>query len=77
MCIRDRRSGLPITAVLVSREHYDLADLPAELAGEFGRLLVVIAAAIEALPSVGRAHLGRYGDFDCMPQTTEVIESNK
>ena len=26
------RSGLPITAVLVSREHYDLADLPAELA---------------------------------------------
>ena len=56
------RSGLPITAVLVSREHYDLADLPAELASEFGRLLVVIAAAIEALPSVGRAHLGRYGD---------------
>ena len=56
------RSGLPITAVLVSREHHDLADLPAELASEFGRLLVVIAAAIEALPSVGRAHLGRYGD---------------
>ena len=56
------RSGLPITAVVVSREHHDLADLPAELAREFGRLLVVIAAAIEALPSVGRTHVARYGD---------------
>jgi hypothetical protein len=56
------RSGLPITAVLVSHEHHDLADLPEALASEFGQLLVVAAAAIEALPSVGRAHVARYGD---------------
>ncbi len=56
------RSGLPIIAILVPHDHHDLADLPAELAREFGRLLVVIAAAIEALPSVGRTHVARYGD---------------
>ena len=42
--------------------HHDLADLPADLAAELGRLTVVIAAAIEALPSVGRCQVTRYGD---------------
>lgn len=56
------RSGLPIIAVLIPHAHHDLADLPADLAAEMGQLFVVIAGAIEALPSVGRAHLARYGD---------------
>lgn len=55
-------SGLPILAVLIPHAHHDLADLPDDLAAQLGRLLVVVCAAIESLPSVGRAHLARYGD---------------
>jgi len=55
-------TGIPIVAMLVPQAHHDLADLPADLAAELGRLTVVIAAAIEALPSVGRCHVARYGD---------------
>ena len=55
-------SGLPVMLLLQPRAHHDLGDLPDELAGELGRLLVAITAAVQALPSVGRAHVGRYGD---------------
>lgn len=53
---------LPVALNLDPRTHHDLADLPDELASEFGRLIVAIAAAVEELPSVGRVHLARYGD---------------
>jgi len=53
---------LPIAVNLIPRAHHDLPDLPEELAGEMGRLLVVVARAIEALPSVGRAQMAKYGD---------------
>lgn len=53
---------LPVTLILQPREHHDLADLPDELASEMGRLTVAITAAVEELPSVGRCHVGRYGD---------------
>ena len=53
---------LPVTLILQPNAHHDLADLPDDLAGEMGRLMVAIAAAVEALPSVGRCHVGRYGD---------------
>ncbi|QBX55492.1 hypothetical protein EXE58_08530 [Nocardioides seonyuensis] len=53
---------LPVALMLVPREHYDLADLPDDLASEMGRLTVAITAAVEELPSVGRCHGARIGD---------------
>ncbi len=53
---------LPLAMILRPRAHHDLADLPDDLAAEMGRLMVAITAAVEELPSVGRCHLGRYGD---------------
>lgn len=55
-------SGLPFLGVLRPHAHHDLGDLPDDLATEFGRLVVAISAAVEALPSVGRTHVARYGD---------------
>lgn len=54
--------GIPIVALLMPHAHHDLADLPRDLAAELGQLTVAIAAAVEALPSVGRCHVARYGD---------------
>lgn len=53
---------LPVSLILQPRDHHDLADLPDDLASEMGRLMVAITAAVEELPSVGRCHVGRYGD---------------
>jgi hypothetical protein len=53
---------LPVTLILKPRDHHDLADLPDDLAAEMGLLMVAITAAVESLPSVGRCHVGRYGD---------------
>lgn len=53
---------LPVALILQPRAHHDLADLPDDLASEMGRLMVAITAAVEELPSVGRCHVGRYGD---------------
>ena len=60
--VADAGMKLPVTVILRPRAHHDLADLPDDLASEMGRLIVAIAAAIESLPSVGRCHVGRYGD---------------
>lgn len=56
------RCGLPFLGVLEPHAHHDLDDLPDDLAAEIGRLIVAISAAVEALPSVGRTHLAKYGD---------------
>ncbi len=53
---------LPVSLILQPRDHHDLADLPDDLASEMGLLMVAITAAVEGLPSVGRCHVGRYGD---------------
>ena len=53
---------IPVALILQPRAHHDLADLPDDLASEMSRLLVAVAAAVEDLPSVGRCHVGRYGD---------------
>ena len=46
---------LPVSFILRPVQHYDLA-------AEMGLLMVAITAAVESLPSVGRCHVGRYGD---------------
>ncbi|RYB89393.1 hypothetical protein EUA06_15540 [Nocardioides glacieisoli] len=58
----DAGMKLPVTLILKPRAHHDLADLPDDLASEMGRLMVAVTAAVESLPSVGRCHVGRYGD---------------
>ncbi|MGN6414363.1 hypothetical protein [Flexivirga sp.] len=55
-------TGLPITVSLGPKQHMDLPTMPPDWAAEFGRLTVTISAAMEALPSVGRAQLAKYGD---------------
>ncbi|WP_446664517.1 hypothetical protein [Flexivirga sp. B27] len=55
-------TGLPIAVSLGPKQHMDLPTMPADWAAEFGQLTAVISAAIESLPSVGRAQLAKYGD---------------
>ena len=55
-------SGAPLVLMLLPKDHFDLPDLPDELAAEFGLLIVHIARAIESLPHIARAHVSRWGD---------------
>ena len=48
--------------MLETRAHYDLPDLPDDLASELGLLVVRTARAIESLPHIARAHVSRWGD---------------
>ncbi|HTC69789.1 MAG TPA: hypothetical protein VK662_09495 [Acidothermaceae bacterium] len=54
--------GTPLVLMLHPRDHYDLADLPDELAAELGVLTVQVARHVEALPNIARAHVYRIGD---------------
>lgn len=54
--------GVPLALMLHPRNHYDLADLPDERAGELGKLTAHIARHVEALPHIARAHVYRFGD---------------
>lgn len=53
---------LPVMLMLQPREHHDLVDLPPDLVARMGQLVVAVAAAVESLPSVGRAHVQKIGD---------------
>ena len=55
-------SGAPLVLFLIPRAHHDVADLPPDLAAELGQLMVAITGAVEALPSVARCHMSRWGD---------------
>jgi diadenosine tetraphosphate (Ap4A) HIT family hydrolase len=48
--------------MLHPRDHYDMADLPDELAAELGVLSTHIVRAVEALPHISRSHVYRIGD---------------
>jgi hypothetical protein len=58
----DSEMRLPIGLSLGPNEHCDLPSVPADLAAEMGRLIVAVSAAVEALPSVGRVQVAKYGD---------------
>jgi diadenosine tetraphosphate (Ap4A) HIT family hydrolase len=55
-------AGTPLVLMLHPRKHYDLPDLPDELARELGVLTTHIARHIQALPHISRAHVYRIGD---------------
>ena len=54
--------GVPLVLMLYPRDHYDLGDLPDELAAEIGVLSTHIARHVEALPHIARSHIYRIGD---------------
>lgn len=58
----DGPSGSPLVLILEPHAHYDLTDLPDDLAADLGLLTVWIARAIESLPHIARAHVSRWGD---------------
>ncbi len=53
---------LPAWLIVQPVEHLDLTDLDATDAAEFGVLTAAVATAVESLPSVGRAHVNKWGD---------------
>jgi hypothetical protein len=55
-------SGAPLVLILEPKMHYDLSDLPDDMAAELGVLVVHVARAIESLPHIARAHVYRVGD---------------
>ncbi|MGX1541297.1 hypothetical protein [Streptomyces adustus] len=54
--------GVPLALMLFSRDHYDMADLPDEMAAELGVLTTHIVRHVQAIPHVSRAHVYRIGD---------------
>jgi diadenosine tetraphosphate (Ap4A) HIT family hydrolase len=54
--------GVPLVLMLYPRDHYDMADLPDELAAELGLLSTRVVRHMQALPHVSRAHVYRIGD---------------
>ena len=59
---RIAKVGVPLVLMLHPREHYDMGDLPDELAAELGLLTTRLVRHIEALPHIARAHSFRIGD---------------
>lgn len=55
-------SPLPLSLILETREHIDMADFSDELASELGLLTVKITRTGEAMEGVGRVHTYRWGD---------------
>ena len=55
-------AGVPLVLMLMPRQHFDLDDLPDQLAAEMGVLSTHIARHVEALPNIARAHVYRIGD---------------
>ncbi|MEV6950985.1 hypothetical protein [Streptomyces sp. NPDC051183] len=54
--------GVPLVLMLHPLDHFDLADLPDDLAAELGVLSTHIARHVQALPHIARAHVYRIGD---------------
>lgn len=55
-------AGTPLVLMLHPREHFDLADLPDDLARQLGVLCTHIVRHVQAVPHISRAHVYRIGD---------------
>jgi hypothetical protein len=55
-------TGAPLLLILSPQAHYDFTTLPMNRAAEMGQIMVTLGAAIEALPSVARVHISKWGD---------------
>ena len=55
-------TGSPLVLILQPLAHHDFTDLPDDLAGQMGRIMVHLGAAVETLPSVARVHVSKWGD---------------
>ncbi len=55
-------SGAPLILMLLPKEHFDLGDLPDEMAAQLGQITVHVARAVESLEHIARAHVARFGD---------------
>ncbi len=55
-------SGAPLILMLAPLAHHDFTTLPMDRAAEMGQIMVALGAAFEALPSVARAHVSKWGD---------------
>jgi hypothetical protein len=58
----DKPSGLPVVVLLETRAHYDFHELPEELAGALGPLLLRVQRAVAAVDGIGNVHVCRWGD---------------
>jgi hypothetical protein len=56
------RSPAPLLLILSPWAHHDFTTLPKDRAAEMGQIMVALGAAIEALPSVARVHVSKWGD---------------
>jgi hypothetical protein len=54
--------GVPLVLMLHPRDHYDMADLPDDMAAELGVLTTHIVRHVEALEHIARSHVYRIGD---------------
>src|SRR4051812_25256353 len=54
--------GVPLVLMLHPRAHFDLADLPDDLAAELGVLTAHLVRHVQAVPNIARAHVYRIGD---------------
>jgi diadenosine tetraphosphate (Ap4A) HIT family hydrolase len=75
--------SLPGTVWLATRVHVDsFADLPEQLAADFGGLVARVERAILSLGDVGRVHLYRWGDGGAhfhvwlMPRPLGMLEAS-
>jgi len=55
-------AGVPLILMLHPRDHYDMADLPDDMAAELGVLSTHVARHVEALDNISRSHVYRIGD---------------
>jgi diadenosine tetraphosphate (Ap4A) HIT family hydrolase len=55
-------SGAPLVLMLLPKGHFDLGNLPDDLATQLGTLVVRVGRAIESLEHIARAHVSRFGD---------------
>lgn len=55
-------TGLPLVLLLMTREHLDFTDMDDDLASECGRITVWLTRIVEAMPGIGRVHIGKWGD---------------